>query len=56
MMIEIFKLQHEQKFFTELAELKLEQEIYRDVVFIASLFPEVLNNLESLKKKGFHTN
>lgn len=48
-MIEIFKLQQEIEFFTELAELKLEQEIYRDVVFIASLFPEVLNNLESLK-------
>lgn len=55
-MIEIFKLQHEQEFFIELTELKLEQEIYRDVVFIASLFPEVLNNLESLKKKGCHTN
>jgi diphthamide synthase subunit DPH2 len=38
-MIDIFSLQNEIEFFKDLAELKITEEKYRDVVFIQSLFP-----------------
>ena len=48
-MIDIFCLKNEIEFFKDLAELKISEEKFRDVVFIYSLFPEILDKLESLK-------
>jgi hypothetical protein len=55
-MIDIFCLKNEIEFFKDLAELKISEDKFRDVVFIQSLFPEILDNLDSLKSKGYNTN
>ena len=43
-MIEIFSLKNEMQFFKELAEQKIKEEKYRDVVHLKSLFPDILDD------------
>jgi hypothetical protein len=44
LMIEIFGLENELDFFKDLASEKIKEEKYRDVVFLKSLFPTILDD------------
>lgn len=51
-MIDIFGMKDDTAFFEELANTKMTQEKFRDVVFIVSLFPYILEGLERDCKGG----
>ena len=45
-MIDIFGMKEDNEYFHELAQTKFKEEKIRDVVFISSLFPSVLDLME----------
>jgi len=46
-MIEIFSMKGDQTFFSGFAQEKMKEEKYREVVFLASLFPGILNDIQN---------
>ena len=57
-MIQIFNLQNEDEFFHSLALQKISEEKFRDLVFLTSIFPQILEKIEKhedFERKDFQS-